>query len=112
MSEKQKFTVNEIIDFVTNDDEDLDVDSDEEQELILLPPIERPEADTDCDSDASDDENEGLVHHLPARLLSAPCSTNMLDNSIEKSGDELDEDKSTAEPPPTKKQKGKKCEKK
>ena len=39
--------------------------SDEEEEIVMLPSIERAEAETDCDSDISDDENEGLAHYNP-----------------------------------------------
>ena len=48
-----------MIDFVTNGEDSSNVDSDEEEEITVLPPIERAEAETDCDSDIWDDENEG-----------------------------------------------------
>ena len=66
--DKKKYTLSEVIDFVTNGEDSSNVDSDEEEEIVILPPIERAEAETDCDSDISDDENEGLVHHKPRRL--------------------------------------------
>ena len=31
------------------------------------------------DSDASDDLNDGLVHHLPRRLLNSTCDSSLLD---------------------------------
>ena len=69
---KKHYTLSEVIDFVTNGEDSSNVDSDEEEEIVILPPIERAEAETDCDSDISDDENEGLAHHMPRRLLTAP----------------------------------------
>ena len=57
--DKKNYTLNEVIDFVTNGEDSSNVDSDEEEEIAVLPPIERAEAETDCDSDISDDENEG-----------------------------------------------------
>lgn len=41
------------------------VDSNEEREIISFPPIKKPEAETDCDSNGSDDENEELLYHMP-----------------------------------------------
>ena len=32
------------------------------------------------DSDASDDMNDGLVYHLPRRLLNSTCDSSLLDN--------------------------------
>ena len=44
---------------------DLESSSDEDNHnLVMLPPIEKANAKTDMDSDASDDMNGGLVHHL------------------------------------------------
>ena len=45
----------------------------------MLPPIEKANAETDMDSDASDDMNDVLVHHLPRRLLNSICDSNLLD---------------------------------
>ena len=90
--DKKNYTHSEVIDFVTNGEDSSNVDSDEEEEIMILPPIEKAEAKTGCDSDIWDDENEGLAHHMPHRLLTAPCSTNTvkqnLDESIQTSGDE------------------------
>ena len=36
-------------------------------------------AETNMDSDASDDLNDGLVHHLPRRLLNSTCDSSLLD---------------------------------
>ena len=43
------------------------------EEIVISPPIEQAEAETDCDNDISDDKNEGLAQHMPRRLLTAPC---------------------------------------
>ena len=48
----------------------------------MYPPVERHGAVTDCDSDASDDMNDGLVHHLPRRSLNSQCETNMLASNV------------------------------
>ena len=45
----------------------------------MLPPIEKANAETDMDSDASDDMNDGLVHHLPKCLRNSTCDSNLLD---------------------------------
>ena len=64
------YGVNEVIDIVTNWDESNFEDSEEvEFEVTILPPTVRADAETDCDSDASDDQNEGLIHHLPRHLI-------------------------------------------
>ena len=90
--DKKNYAHSEVIDFVTNGEDSSNVDSDEEEQIMILPPIEKAEAKTDCDSDIWDDKNEGLAHHMPHRLLTAPCSTNTvkqnLDESIQTSGDE------------------------
>ena len=58
---------------------------------MILPPIEKAEAETDCSSDISDVENEGLAHHLPLRLLTAPCSTNTVKQNLDES-DQISDD--------------------
>ena len=69
---KRSYIVSEVNDIVTNDDSDDDdlasFEDDEEPKLILFPPIKCAEYETDCDSDTSDDFNEGLVHHIPRRI--------------------------------------------
>ena len=58
----------------TEDNSDIESSSDEDDhDLAMLPPIENANAETDMDSDASDDMNDGLVHHLPKRLLNSTC---------------------------------------
>ena len=47
-----------------------------------MPPIEKANAETDMDSNASDDMNDGLVHHLPRRLLNSTCDSSLLDKGI------------------------------
>ena len=47
-----------------------------------MPPIEKANAETDMDSDASDDMNDGLVHHLPRRLLNSTCDSSLLGKRI------------------------------
>ena len=83
---KQRYTVSEVIDIITNagsdDDNDLgSFEDDEVPELILFTPIKHPEAKTDCDSDASDDLNEGLVNHMPRRILTTQYLSNLLKTS-------------------------------
>ena len=82
--DKKNYTLSEVIDFVTNGRGSSNVDSDEEEEIVIFPPIERAEAETDCSSDISDDENERLAHHMPRRLLTAPCSTNTAKQNLMK----------------------------
>ena len=48
----------------------------------MLPPIEKANAETDVDSDASDDMNDGLVYHLPRRLLNSTCDSSLLGKGI------------------------------
>ena len=45
----------------------------------MMPPIEKANAETDMDSDASDDMNDGFVHHLPRRLLNSTYDSSLLD---------------------------------
>ena len=49
--DKKNYTHSEVIDFVTNGEDSSNVDSDEEEQIMILPPIEKAEAKTDCDSD-------------------------------------------------------------
>ena len=60
----------------TEDNSDIDSSSDEDDhDLAMLLPIEKANAETDMDSDASDDMNDGLVHHLPRRLPNSTDSS-------------------------------------
>ena len=57
------------------------IDSDaEETTLVMIPPLERVSTQSDQDSDASDDLNEGHTYHLPKRLLNSACSLNIVEN--------------------------------
>lgn len=65
-------TLSEIQDILAEkDDEDCD-----EISVAIEPPTEEATADTDCDSDASDDEVTCSTQHLPRRIL----LTNVLSN--------------------------------
>ena len=81
----RKWTLNDLIDFVTADDEDSD-DENEQNVIAIEPPTERPEVESDCDSDKSDDENLGEISHLPRRILNAevrePGDNEAADNSV------------------------------
>ena len=65
------------------------IDSDKEDEIVLFSPIERAEAETDCDSDVTDDENEGIVHHMPRHLLTVLCLTNTLQLNLEETDERV-----------------------
>lgn len=73
-----RYTLNEVIDIITNKSDNDEEDSEDDNFIAMLPPSERADAQTDCDSDASDDMNEGLTHHLPRRLLNANAETNLI----------------------------------
>ena len=81
--DKKNYILSEVIDFVTYSDE---------EETVILPAIERSEAETDYDSDISDEENEGLAHHMPRRLLTAPCSTNTAKHNLDESNQTCDDE--------------------
>ena len=64
----------------TEDNSDVESSSDEyDHDLAMLPLIEKANAETDVDSDTSDDMDDGLVHHLPKRLLNSTCYSSLLD---------------------------------
>lgn len=52
-----------MIDSVTNLDAECSsyIDSDEKGEIVLSPPVKRPEAETDCDSDGLDDKTRDFL---------------------------------------------------
>ena len=63
----------------TEDNSDIESSSDEDDhDLPMLLPIEKANAETDMDSDASDDMDDGLIHHLPRRLLNSTCDSSLL----------------------------------
>ena len=64
----------------TDNNSDLESSSDEhDHDLAMLPPIKNVNAETDMDSDAWDDMNDGLVHDFPKRLLNSTCDSTLLD---------------------------------
>ena len=74
---------------------------DDEMTLAIISPLEKACVDSDRDSDASDDLNEGFTHHLPRRLLKSICSTNILSYNSKLS--HQSEQESQHKAPPTKK---------
>ena len=75
------FSLNEAIDFLMNTEDDSDIESSSDEDdhhFVMQPPIENAKAETDMDSDASDDMNDGLVHHLPRRLLNSTCDSSLI----------------------------------
>ena len=62
----------------TENNSDIESSSDKD-DLAMLPPIEKANAETDMDSDASDDMNDGLVHHFLRHLLNSTCDSSLLD---------------------------------
>ena len=63
-------TVNEILDILNEPDEECE-DVDGQFTVVIQPPAEIPDAETDQDSDESDDEATADPNHLPRRLLAA-----------------------------------------
>ena len=64
----------------SEDNSDKESSSDEDdRDLAMLPPIQKANAWTNIDSDASDDMKNGLVHHLPRRLINPTCDSGLLD---------------------------------
>ena len=61
-----------------NSDKDSSLDKDD-HDLAMLPPIEKTNAETDTDSDASDQLNDSPVHHLPRCLLNSISDSSLLD---------------------------------
>ena len=59
---KRSITVSEVIDIVTNAGSNDDLaafEDDEEPEFMVFPLVKFSEDETDCDSDASDNSNDG-----------------------------------------------------
>ena len=76
------FSQNDTIGFLMNteDNSDIESSSDEDEfDLAMPPPIEKGNAETEMGCDASDDMNDGLVHHFPRRLLNSTCDSSLLD---------------------------------
>ena len=63
----------------TENNSDIESSSDgDDHDLAILPPVDKANAETDMDSDASVNMNYGLVHHLPRRLLNKTCDSSLL----------------------------------
>ena len=90
-------TVNQILDILNEPDEDEECDDVGGQYTVIIqPPAEIPDAETDQDSDASDDEATADPDHLPRRLLAANAELlTSKDDAAE------DQDPQDAVPPPT-----------
>ena len=76
------FSLNDAIDFLMNTEDNSDIESSSDEDnhdLAMLPPNEKTNAETKLDSNASDDMNDGFVHHLPRRLLNSTCDSSLLD---------------------------------
>ena len=76
------FSLNDAIDFLMNVEDNSDIESysnKDDHDLAVRPPIEKANGETDMDSDASDDMNDGLVQHLPMCLLNSTCDSSLLD---------------------------------
>ena len=70
------FSLNDALAFLWTLKSSLDKD---DHDLAKLHPIEKANAETDMESDVSDGMNNGLVHHLPRRLLNSPCVSSLPD---------------------------------
>ena len=64
----------------TEDNRDIETSTDEDDhDLAMVPPVEKVNAETDMDSDAWYDMSDGLVHHLPRRLVNSTFDWSLLD---------------------------------
>ena len=75
------FSLNDAIDFLMNTEDNSDIESfsnEDDYDLAMLPLIKKANAETDMVSDASDDMNDGLVHHLPWWLLNSTFESSLL----------------------------------
>ena len=76
------FSINDAIDFFMNteDNSDMETSLDEgDHDFAMIPPTEKKNAEIDIDRDASDDVEDGFVHHLQRRLLYSACDSSFLD---------------------------------
>ena len=76
------FSLNDGIDFLINTEDNSDIESSSDEDnhdLDMLPPIEKANSETDMNSDAPDNMNDGLAHHSPRRLLNSICDSSLLD---------------------------------
>ena len=64
-------------------DSDTEIDLENEKlTLAMVSPFEKADTQSDQDSDASDNLNERLTHHLPRRLLNYKCCLNVFDKPL------------------------------
>ena len=87
---KKNYTLSETIDFVTNGEDSSNVDSDEEEEMVILPPIERAEAW--LRKWYLKWRKRRTCNHMPRRLLTAPCSTNIVKQNLDESNQTSDDE--------------------
>ncbi|KAK3882653.1 hypothetical protein Pcinc_001907 [Petrolisthes cinctipes] len=92
---KDRLTLNEIHDLLDDIDQ-------ETVTVAINPPHEEPDVNTDCDSDASDDEVTCNPDHLPRRILSAEVNSIANEEPLEENEDtnqDLESPSTSAEPP-------------
>ena len=80
MSSHFRLTLVEIQDYLQELDDDTEL-----VDVASEPPLESAEADTDCDSDKSDDEVGCDPDHLPSRVLRSHATISSLEQQIEDS---------------------------
>ena len=84
--DKKNYTLSEVIDFVTNGEDSSNVDIVEKEEIVILPPIEKAEVETDCDNDISDDNTKDL--HI---IFLAVCWQPLVHNTVKQNLDKNDQ---------------------
>jgi hypothetical protein len=77
---KSSYTADEVLQILGEETDDSD-DDNTEINIAFVPPQERPEAVSDEDSDLSDGEVEGIVNHLPGRVLRSEAVHHGLDGN-------------------------------
>ena len=68
------FSLNDATDFLMSTDNKSDIESSSDQvdhDLATLPAIEKVTAVNDMENDASDDMNDGFLHHFSRHLLNS-----------------------------------------
>ena len=58
--------------------------------ICIIPPREEAGVASDCDSEKSDDDNEGNLYHLPRRILNAQSYIEDQNDDNDKAGDNGD----------------------
>jgi hypothetical protein len=84
--------VNAILDRLDDDDSSLEFSDDEDVgvtyvNIAVVPPVEEPGADTDEDSDKSDNESSGDFKHLLGRILGSQSELTVGKRKINLSGE-------------------------